>query len=1165
MATRVFLYERDCGMKPGMEYRPVFAVISGRVYAVDSWYEFFKLALYRCCYKKNNLGALEKEIDVRRRIYGDVSLIARRRSDSEQWAKFSPELYFRVASDPCDNYAMLPHMMGFLSKDIPVYIIEYDAKEKDADSWSEESKKAIEEAGEEAKQRFQCERIVSARRALAQINRIILSEKEKFYKKVERGFDQHALIGDIEITEREEELLKSYMHMMIENIKSENQVIYHQKVFAYGLVRAALKHYNSKTFWPFFAQEYDVSLNANHQGKINAHFRRIMLRYGKLYDEAQESPVQNICMHAFICNHCADQLFNYIFGFWKEDLRRSIDNLQRDDDEESIDLFDVLIDEIKGNETVYVQGIMLHTTLALKLNTSGCKTRLRRILRMIDASYWNDADYSRSSNRVTQLFETWKHDPKGRFYEDWNRTASDRKRGRGAKLLSRPTIIFNPQEMCFSMRFPEEYLRSGNEEDMPFWVIRMVDDEYVIGPIEPEYRRPDDMSGRRLFNTVECETPLPEGYLFEKMEIELRSEEQRFTRTKVPAERVRFFSTNLRHVNTIYGYLPKDVRYAVVSKGDELIPLSGRLHKWPDSVAAFDVYEIEPAIGDVYLLPGGGALGVGEPLKEGLIGVGHVNSAMAEYAGKQYSIFNAPESIFFKATKDKYNGTSLRISKAEQQVYFGHVNTQQVREFRLDARVKDLYGYILDLSTWLQNDGVYEVEISVPGDQIKQYRICMLRGFTYAFADAPYLFKESGRICFPASMPLSINSDWEQNTDELSLEFSFDEAHGSENKYVKNRTLSLSYMMSDGTQLPIHFSLPTFYWRFGKQGEWMYETPEELFSKELPARVYVDGSIPTPVLHIDNTGYGEDWDLHPKYDKESELYYFQSSDIITDMDRKAPYRTVTVLSGGQRGDFLKVLSKSIVRSAVITGDFGRNLIYGALDIKGTSAYSVNISYESKLLAEDISVINGKFSAHCMTRDDFYDIEIFEVEEDESGFGEMSYSLDTLHLRLRDMHDLAGKTICLDHVHRRNSMTAELELSHRHEIYGLKLMNYTDEIEKPETPDEALDILTWLYDITDEEDRQKMEEFSYYRGTLVYQGEETSVVQGPALVVFDDTEDLGKALIYGVDISENVCTPLIYDPEKRVLAVKKNNMTKRARQMIRTLDDDLYEFSISVKE
>ena len=66
-------------------------------------------------------------------------------------------------------------------------------------------------------------------------------------------------------------------------------------------------------------------------------------------------------------------------------------------------------------------------------------------------------------------------------------------------------------------------------------------------------------------------------------------------------------------------------------------------------------------------------------------------------------------------------------------------------------------------------------------------------------------------------------------------------------------------------------------------------------------------------------------------------------------------------------------------------------------------------------------------------------------------------------------------------------------------------------------------------------------------------------------MFDDTEDLGKALIYGVDISENVCTPLIYDPEKRVLAVKKNNMTKRARQMIRTLDDDLYEFSISVKE
>ena len=91
--------------------------------------------------------------------------------------------------------------------------------------------------------------------------------------------------------------------------------------------------------------------------------KEIMNQNGKLYDESA-SYMHNICMHAFVCDRCADQFFDYMFDFWRIDLFRNIENCLSD---EGVNLFDILIEEITNG----VQDIMLHTSLALKMNPVG--------------------------------------------------------------------------------------------------------------------------------------------------------------------------------------------------------------------------------------------------------------------------------------------------------------------------------------------------------------------------------------------------------------------------------------------------------------------------------------------------------------------------------------------------------------------------------------------------------------------------------------------------------------------------------------------------------------------------------------------------------------------------------------------------------------------------
>lgn len=60
-------------------------------------------------------------------------------------------------------------------------------------------------------------------------------------------------------------------------------------------------------------------------------------------------------------------------------------------------------------------------------------------------------------------------------------------------------------------------------------------------------------------------------------------------------------------------------------------------------------------------------------------------------------------------------------------------------EFK-DESTNDSYGYIVDLNDFLQQEGCYSVQISVPGSANRSvFDFCFIKGFDYKFNSAPYV------------------------------------------------------------------------------------------------------------------------------------------------------------------------------------------------------------------------------------------------------------------------------------------------------------------------------------------------------------------------------------------------------------------------------------------
>ena len=980
----------------------------------------------------------------------------------------------------------------------------------------------------------------STKHLIAHINGKVLSDREKFYRRITKEFYSHTLIGDITINDEDELILKSYMKDAISKLIHGSSITVHQEVFAYGLVYVARKHYESKTFWPHLENEYQVKIPANCQSKINDEFKNIMCSKNKLYDRATSSLIQTICMHAFICDKCSDQLFDYLFDFWRLDLSKSIDNSK---DDNGNNLFDILIEEISTG----AQNIMVHTMMALKLNSGGCKNRLRRLLKMIDKSYWYDADYSESSNRITRLFEDWKKSTKSSFYKEYHRSASERSRGRGEKLLSSPTIVYLPGKDELEIVLPKQILRNCTAEEHPIWSIR-------IGG-ECRNGTPMLLQGKFLF-TQEASVLIRHDQLFEQIELELKSEKRSYYRKVIKSSDYRFFNGKYRNIEPTDGCISKDVSCVFTTKDSAMRVITDTDINVYNNSEEYNVYSFSLNEGDVIIPSDNTAVAVGRPLNDGLMSGRCIDGVWAVYADDEYAIVPSLNKLFFRTNNSKLKGTSVKLYKNNEQIYFGRVIDRQYVEFKLSDIVEDNYGYIIDLNDYISNDGMYIVELNIPGKDIRSYKLCYIQGFNYEYIGAPYIFKSAGRIAFPSELAVVTEDEMYFEGAIQILEFTLDEDSRNGNSYVKDHKLNLKYDLDDQC-IDLQFDLPLLYWKYNADDPWNIDKPQDVMKSHMPKNIYVSGDLDfeSSIMFISQSDDLEQSEARVNHDSGTGLYYFRTVDISSYLNRERAKRSLYIRVNGKSEQFFDIACRSEVRNAELSGDFHKNIIYGYFDIYGDSEYVVTIEHKGIRIEEDVPLNDGKFEISCELEQGDYSVHVYEIEDDESGFDSIANEIGVFNLSLTDLRCFEGKTLYINRIRNSNRQLSDLSFSGEYCIANLKLLDYDQDIGDGE-------FYSWIHDAND---NAEMSSFTYYEGTFGFIRKETRsfVSISKAVVVFDNVKNTNEVLINLV--KDGYYNGLEYSPDKEILQPNASKLSRYERKRRIMIDDDLYTICIEIGE
>ena len=205
----------------------------------------------------------------------------------------------------------------------------------------------------------------------------------------------------------------------------------------------------------------------------------------------------------------------------------------------------------------------------------------------------------------------------------------------------------------------------------------------------------------------------------------------------------------------------------------------------------------------------------------------------------------------------------------------------------------------------------------------------------------------------------------------------------------------------------------------------------------------------------------------------------------------------------------------------------------------------------KIRLEDISVENGRFEVECDVVEGDYTVVLYELEDDDSGFGSISYELGTYDLKIIDPSNFEGKDIAIRYIRDRKKRFADLSIRDGYVIRKLQKLSYANDI------DGNIDVYTWNY--TEEE----LKKFTHYRGVFGSTAYSKGFVKiGDVLVVLDNSQNINEVFINTID--EDECSSLLYDSEKQMLHATDDGLPKQIRRRLSPIDDDIYKIEIEVE-
>ncbi len=1158
---------------------PKFLIINNVVYKLDSWEEFVKIFYFNLSLKYHHL--LDEFTNKNIILKNEKKIVVVSNFEKTGFIKVCSDRYVRVHSrNYKNNITILKWILKDTKYDFKLYLSSADDDLKQIES---ELKTVINR---------QCKRIKSnikmGKRVCSYINRMIQSHEEKLFYRIEKEFDKCALIGDIVVSKEEDAILNKYMADCIQSIVDERDYIPHEKVFAYGLVRFACKHYNKNGkggFWTYFKDEYGIDLigKGNIQSKILDWFKDIIVSYKKnkkYYISNGGILIDNISMHSFIVDTCSSSFFDFLFDYWRIYLNRNIENMY-----EEPKLFNNLIEEI--NNYHRSSGVYSHTSRALQINPSGCKRRIKNILKRIDNAIWNSKEIDlmfNNSNRINILLKEWTKNPKGLFERE-------RKiRGpKGAKLLSKPVLLYDDNKRVFEIHFSRQILANYKKFDSPTWIVE-------IGE-KKEYVHVGLLDGKIGVYTDEISLEINTTDIFEDIILKLvyGNKEIKYSFKK---ENFKLF----RKASWVDKYQYFDVRWDTIPCGsvicfskDDNIPkaLSSDYNYY-----SYDGYfraDYDFILDEIVILPNQRAIKVGSKLTEGING-GKLVKHVYSLEDKKCSVYSELPSILFKTDKSKLNGTALSINGKLNKVI-----DLKYYEFKLDDELTDVYGYYVDLSNCINDNGKYHVSIDIPGSLKKiDYSFVYIQNFNYSFNMKLLKYQTEGVIFFDKKFNfldehLNDGELWDTTTlpSVNAFKFSFEKTKDADTS-VDGRFLNLKYKNYNEV-LPLSVEIPAILWKYYLADEWHCKKPKDVYLLNIPEKIYFTGPFDFSKNHIYIDSIDFDYDETNITGRKIDdgIFQFDIKQLKSYFNPNIKFRKIMIEIDDNRVDLMNGYCKTTIKNYNLVSDRSTNIIYGKFEIYGNGNYSVNILQDNEIVLKDIQLVNGEFTIEDVDLDSGkYDVVVYETEAEDDLFGLItsevlsSTEIDRYEIQIYNVSDISGKKIYL----KGYSDIARVESPF--EFESPFIINVLEQIKNSEIERDGYYYL-WHSSELGICSKLDIKEAAFYIGLIhidknpeEYKMPNECKTEEECIVIFKNKRDLSNAIIlikmedkYGIEYS-SLCYDFYlkrivldtnwYKKEyieslKREYYTQKKLLEKYQKRNLKVLDDDIVALSIVIKE
>lgn len=853
--------------------------------------------------------------------------------------------------------------------------------------------------------RFQFEqklnnRIVKKGRGyVAHINGLILSPWEKLRNRINKEFKVKKLIGDITLDENEADLIKSYMYSELLSLANKGKSFKPKEpmVFTTAMVLYAQNYYSEGRFWNNIEKAFGVPVDTNKQKYITQVCTDTFTKYGKAFSNETRRPIDVITLHSFVSTPCANQFFNYLFDYWRLDLGRNINNLY---DEEGKDKFDILINEIKRNKETGLNGLMVHTSLALIHNPVGCKVRLKKYLNLIDSCFWDNEPIPNSNTRLIHLLKEWSENQNGNFQKEFSKEQR-KKTGRGETLLLRPTLFADLENDSFLLHLNRQIILNCTEEEALdlHWVIDIDGHEFE--------QKPTLLSGKAGIYVEQCAIDnLESTLIFSSIKARLiGKDEKAYLNREIKESNIRFFDEKGKWIDHSRGNLPSGRLCACYKDKENAPQLIGKdLSGYYCLGYYFLAYEFKK--GDVVVLDDGTALWVGEKMEEGLLETSLVEGAEVD----TLPVCKKLPFLFFRCKENDIDGSFILINESKSPI---NLSSLDVKPFKINDSSKDNYGYFLDLSNRVLNIKEGRVSILIKFKSRKQVSkdFYYLNNFKYEFINAPYVFKQTGTIKFISSIPIIKKSElWEFKNDYYELSFDLDPSREEQGFRVSNQKLILPYSLGE-KEIEVAIKIPALYWRFSNSDELNYERPIDQALRKMSEYIYIDTPYDNDSISIFADLSNQEIESDGKISKEicKDGLRFKIGEIKSyETNSSEDLLPVKIIFNNEESLLFEVRFHAILKkdNSSVFADFDKNEIFGHLEIIGDGGYSVSIN-GNDVDVKDIPVEDGEFKYihEGKLTGGKYAIRVYENQELDDGWDDsisIPLTKEPLYFKLLDV-------------------------------------------------------------------------------------------------------------------------------------------------------------------